>query len=69
MKTKTCVVGIFIILLTQTLNGDEISEKAFENDLHLTEEETGGSLHLRSQGKLSDIVDLDRTECVKVRKS
>ena len=41
-------------------------EKEFHNDIQLTEEETGGMLRLSSKGKLSEIVDLDSTDCVKV---
>lgn len=56
------------ILVKTVISGGQF-EREFVNNLHLTEEESGGILRLRSQGNLSDIVDLDQTECIKVRKS
>ena len=64
MKLKLAfILGRIIIF---ALGADDF-EKEFDNDLHLVEEETGGTLQLRSQGKLSNIVDLDNTDCIKVR--
>lgn len=69
MTRKILLLCIFIqILIKAVLSHDQL-EREFDNDLHLTEEETGGKLHLRSQGNLSNIVDLDRTEGIKVRKN
>ena len=63
-KACICIIPLLITLAT----GEEVSEKEFDNDVELREEETGGKLRLQSWGNLSDIVDLDRTECVKVGK-
>ena len=67
MKSKLCIISVFIIVLAEKLKGDNNAEKEFDNDLQLKEEETGGTLRLRSRGNLSDIVDLDRTDGVKVK--
>ena len=61
-KACICILPLLITLAT----GEEVSEKEFDNDVELREEETGGKLRLQSWGNLSDIVDLDRTKCVKV---
>lgn len=46
------------------VNGEK-DDFVFDNDIHYTEQETGGNLRLRSKGKLSPIIDLDQTPAVK----
>ena len=69
MKLNIFRISFCIILLFNIATGEDESEKEFDNDVELHEEETGGKLRLRSRGNLSDIVDLDRTESVKVRQT
>ena len=55
----TVTVTVFIV--------DCVGTKVFDNDLELTEPETGGVLRLKSKGKISKIIELDSIDSVKVR--
>ena len=63
------MMWVFLLLgLAATVVSTEI-ERDFSSDRNLIEEETGGRLRLHSRGKLSEIIDLDKTECVHVRRT
>lgn len=56
-----CLFSVVIV----TVIGKDETETLFNNNFNLLEQDTGGTLRLRSRGKLSEIVNLEKTECIK----